>query len=177
MRSRRRWRFELTVGVGWSERGESGSLIQNYDGGRERREEVQGGEMGWVGGGAGRNMWSLVGYRNKTGVQPCARPIYHITRTILYYRTSNQPQSTFFLKKPRSTMEGWKYMASTLLMYHPIDRGEAPLTLEERAVRMKSLDKEISHTNTRFYGKMMDRPKEEGSFKMIYVSGCRKNSS
>lgn len=77
------------------------------------------------------------------------------------YGTSDQPPST---------LEGWKYTAKNLLMYHPADRGEAPLTLEERAVRMKSLEKEISRTNTRFHGKMMEsRPKEDGSFEVLYA--------
>ncbi|XP_050381617.1 uncharacterized protein LOC126798650 [Argentina anserina] len=76
------------------------------------------------------------------------------------YGTSDQPMST---------LEGWKFTAKNLLMYHPADRGEAPLTLEERAVRMKSLEKEISRTNTRFHGKMMDRPREEGSFEVLYA--------
>ncbi|KAL6137025.1 hypothetical protein ACLB2K_062320 [Fragaria x ananassa] len=76
------------------------------------------------------------------------------------YGTSDQPPST---------LEGWNYTAKNLLMYHPADRGEAPLTLEERAVRMKSLEKEISRTNTRFHGKMVDRPKEEGSFEVLYA--------
>ncbi|KAM5580431.1 hypothetical protein ABKV19_009936 [Rosa sericea] len=75
------------------------------------------------------------------------------------YGTSDQPPST---------LEGWKYTAKNLLMYHPADRGEAPLTLEERSARMKSLEKEISRTNTRFHGKMMDRPKEEGGYEVLY---------
>ncbi|CAI9754495.1 unnamed protein product [Fraxinus pennsylvanica] len=44
------------------------------------------------------------------------------------YGTSDQPVST---------LEGWKYTAKNLLMYHPADRGEAPLTPEERAIRLK----------------------------------------
>ncbi|KAL2464965.1 DGCR14-related [Abeliophyllum distichum] len=63
------------------------------------------------------------------------------------YGTSDQPVST---------LEGWKYTAKNLLMYHPADRGEAPLTLEERAIRLKGLTKEIKRSNTRFHGKMMD---------------------
>ncbi|KAL0354342.1 UNVERIFIED_CONTAM: Splicing factor ESS-2 [Sesamum angustifolium] len=63
------------------------------------------------------------------------------------YGTSDQPVST---------LEGWKYTPKNLLMYHPADRGEAPLTEEERALRLKGLTKEISRSNTRFHGKTMD---------------------
>ncbi|XWS36704.1 hypothetical protein CRYUN_Cryun20dG0108400 [Craigia yunnanensis] len=68
-----------------------------------------------------------------------------------------------------STLEGWKYTAKNLLMYHPADRGEAPLTEEERAVRLKGLTKEINRGNTRFHGKVMDsRPKDGGSMEVLY---------
>ncbi|KAF2292391.1 hypothetical protein GH714_021726 [Hevea brasiliensis] len=60
------------------------------------------------------------------------------------YGTSDQPPST---------LEGWKYTARNLLMYHPSDRGEAPLTEEERSVRLKGLTKELNRSNTRFHGK------------------------
>lgn len=71
------------------------------------------------------------------------------------YGTSDQPPSS---------LDGWKYTAKNLLMYHPSDRGEAPLTEEERAVRMKGLTKEISRSNTRFHGKMMEsRPNDDGN--------------
>ncbi|KAK9284567.1 hypothetical protein L1049_023742 [Liquidambar formosana] len=64
--------------------------------------------------------------------------------------------------QPLSTLEGWKYTAKNLLMYHPSDQGEVPLTEEERAVRIKGLTKEINRTNTRFHGALLDsRPKEE----------------
>ncbi|XP_059452156.1 uncharacterized protein LOC132182823 [Corylus avellana] len=77
------------------------------------------------------------------------------------YGTSDQPVST---------LEGWKYSAKNLLMYHPSDRGEAPLTEEEMAVRLKGLTKEISRANTRFHGKMMDsRPKEDGKVEVLYT--------
>ncbi|KAF5459511.1 hypothetical protein F2P56_023452 [Juglans regia] len=77
------------------------------------------------------------------------------------YGTSDQPVST---------LEGWNYTAKNLLMYHPTDRGEAPLTEEERADRMKSLTKEISRANTRFHGKLMDsRPKDDGKFEVLYT--------
>lgn len=77
------------------------------------------------------------------------------------YGTSDQPPST---------LEGWKYTAKNLLMYHPCDRGEAPLTEEERAIRMKGLEKEINRTNTRFHGKMMDtRPKDDGTVEVLYT--------
>ena len=69
-----------------------------------------------------------------------------------------------------STLEGWKYTAKNLLMYHPADRGEAPLTEEERAVRLKSLTKEINRGNTHFHGKVMDsRLKDDGSVEVMYT--------
>ncbi|WRX10751.1 Nuclear protein DGCR14/ESS-2 - like 1 [Theobroma cacao] len=72
--------------------------------------------------------------------------------------------------QPTSTLEGWKYIAKNLLMYHPADRGEAPLTEEERAVRLKALTKEINRGNTRFHGKVMDsRPKDDGSMAVLYT--------
>ncbi|KAJ9560866.1 hypothetical protein OSB04_006026, partial [Centaurea solstitialis] len=71
--------------------------------------------------------------------------------------------------QPLATLEGWKYTAKNLLMYHPADRGEAPLTQEELAQRLKGMTKEISKTNTRFHGKMMDsRPKEDDSISVLY---------
>ncbi|KAL4353005.1 hypothetical protein GQ457_06G027470 [Hibiscus cannabinus] len=77
------------------------------------------------------------------------------------YGTSDQPPST---------LEGWKYTAKNLLMYHPADRGEAPLTEEERAIRLKALTKEINRGNTRFHGKVMDsRPKDDGSVEVLYT--------
>ncbi|MCI07232.1 protein DGCR14, partial [Trifolium medium] len=33
--------------------------------------------------------------------------------------------------QPPSTLEGWNYTAKNLLIYHPADRGEVPLTEEE----------------------------------------------
>lgn len=72
--------------------------------------------------------------------------------------------------QPPSTLEGWKYTAKNLLMYHPTDRGEAPLTEEEMAIRMKGLTKEISRANTRFHGKMMDsRPNDDGTVEVLYT--------
>lgn len=56
--------------------------------------------------------------------------------------------------QPPSTLEGCKFTAKNLLMYHPADRGEAPLTDEEMEVRLKGLTKEISKPNTRFHGKI-----------------------
>ncbi|KAI9080907.1 hypothetical protein K1719_037068 [Acacia pycnantha] len=77
------------------------------------------------------------------------------------YGTSDQPPST---------LEGWNYTAKNLLMYHPTDRGEAPLTEEERAVRMKGLTKEINRSNTRFHGKMMEsRPNDDGTVEVLYA--------
>uniref|UniRef100_A0A2P2ILZ6 Protein DGCR14 n=1 Tax=Rhizophora mucronata TaxID=61149 RepID=A0A2P2ILZ6_RHIMU len=75
------------------------------------------------------------------------------------YGTSDQPPST---------LEGWNYTAKNLLMYHP--PGEAPLTEEERATRLKGLTKEINRSNTRFHGKMLDsRPKDDGSVEVLYT--------
>ncbi|GAB4859353.1 hypothetical protein Ancab_010816 [Ancistrocladus abbreviatus] len=72
--------------------------------------------------------------------------------------------------QPTSTMEGWKYRAKNLLMYHPTDRGEAPLTEEERAERLKGLTKEISKSNTRFRGKLLDsRPKDDDTVEVLYA--------
>lgn len=77
------------------------------------------------------------------------------------YGTSDQPPST---------LEGWKYTAKNLLMYHPADRGEVPLTEEEREARLKGLTKEISRTNTRFQGKVADsRPKDEDTVAVLYA--------
>ncbi|KAK7258359.1 hypothetical protein RIF29_23932 [Crotalaria pallida] len=73
--------------------------------------------------------------------------------------------------QPPSTLEGWNYTAKNLLMYHPADRGEVPLTEEERAVRIKGLTKEINRANTRFHGKVMDsRPKEDGGVDVLYTT-------
>ncbi|XP_061361158.1 uncharacterized protein LOC133305052 [Gastrolobium bilobum] len=72
--------------------------------------------------------------------------------------------------QPPSTLEGWNYTAKNLLMYHPADRGEVPLTEEERNFRIKGLTKEINRPNTRFHSKMMDsRPKEDGTVEMLYT--------
>ncbi|KAJ4870234.1 DGCR14-related [Raphanus sativus] len=72
--------------------------------------------------------------------------------------------------QPPDTLEGWKYTAKNLLMYHPANRGEAALTEEERAVRLAGLTKEIAKGNTRFQGKSMDsRPREDGSVEILYT--------
>ncbi|KAK7299841.1 hypothetical protein RJT34_10669 [Clitoria ternatea] len=72
--------------------------------------------------------------------------------------------------QPPSSLEGWNYTAKNLLMYHPADRGEVPLTEEERALRIKAATKEINLTNTRFHGKMMDcRPKDDGTVEVLYT--------
>ncbi|KAL6604009.1 hypothetical protein ACP70R_044370 [Stipagrostis hirtigluma subsp. patula] len=64
--------------------------------------------------------------------------------------------------QPPSTLEGARFTAKNLLMYYPADRGEAPLTEEERAERLKFMTKEIDRSNTRFHGRADDaRPKEE----------------
>nr|XP_043619450.1 splicing factor ESS-2 homolog [Erigeron canadensis] len=71
--------------------------------------------------------------------------------------------------QPLASLDGWKYTAKNLLMYHPADRGEVALTQEELANRMKGMTKEISKTNTRFHGKMMDsRPKEDDVISVLY---------
>ncbi|KAF3333195.1 protein DGCR14 [Carex littledalei] len=57
--------------------------------------------------------------------------------------------------QPPSTLEGWKYTAKNLLMYHPADNGEVPLTPEEQAERLKGLTKEINRSNTRLHGKSL----------------------
>nr|GMC88295.1 protein DGCR14 [Ipomoea batatas] len=76
------------------------------------------------------------------------------------YGTSDQPVAT---------LEGWKYTAKNLLMYHPSDRGEAPLTEEERAERLKGLTKEINMSNTRFHGKMTEALlKEDETVAVLY---------
>ncbi|CAL1356252.1 unnamed protein product [Linum trigynum] len=77
------------------------------------------------------------------------------------YGTSDQPPST---------LESWKYTAKNLLMYHPADRGEAPLTEEEQAIRLQGLTKEINKGSTRFHGKMMDtRPNDDGTLEVLYT--------
>lgn len=71
--------------------------------------------------------------------------------------------------QPASTLEGWNYTAKNLLMYNPVDRGEVPLTEEERAERMKQMTKEINRSNTRFHG-MSDKPtKEEEAVAILYA--------
>ncbi|KAK4429955.1 Splicing factor ESS-2 [Sesamum alatum] len=78
------------------------------------------------------------------------------------YGTSDQPVST---------LEGWKYTPKNLLMYHPADRGEAPLTEEERALRLKGMTKEISKSNTRFHAKEMDvnELKDDDNVEVLYA--------
>ncbi|RLM54924.1 hypothetical protein C2845_PM10G12990 [Panicum miliaceum] len=66
--------------------------------------------------------------------------------------------------QPPSTLEGAKFTAKNLLMYYPADHGEAPLTEEERAERIKGMTKEIDKSNTKLHGRAMAddaRPKEE----------------
>uniref|UniRef100_A0A2C9UTV8 Protein DGCR14 n=1 Tax=Manihot esculenta TaxID=3983 RepID=A0A2C9UTV8_MANES len=66
--------------------------------------------------------------------------------------------------QPPSTLKGWNYTANNLLMCYPSDRGEAPLTEEEQADRLKGLTKEINRSNTNFHGKMLDsRPNDDGT--------------
>lgn len=71
--------------------------------------------------------------------------------------------------QPVATLEGWKYTAKNLLMYHPADRGEAPLTEEEMAERLKGLTKEINRTNTRFRGKVVDYKKDDDAVEVLYT--------
>ncbi|ONK66979.1 uncharacterized protein A4U43_C06F14210 [Asparagus officinalis] len=73
--------------------------------------------------------------------------------------------------QPLSRLDSWKYTAKNLLMYNPVDRGEVPLTEEERAERSKALTKEISRLNTRFHGKLAEdsKPaKEEEGVAILY---------
>ncbi|KAK2995651.1 hypothetical protein RJ640_013608 [Escallonia rubra] len=77
------------------------------------------------------------------------------------YGTSDQPVST---------LDGWKYTAKNLLMYHPADRGEVALTEEEKVERLKALTKEINRPNTRFHGKMVESgPKDEDTVAVLYT--------
>lgn len=77
------------------------------------------------------------------------------------YGTSDQPVSS---------LEGWKYTAKNLLMYHPADRGELALTEEEKNDRLSALTKEISRANTRFHGKMSDSVKrDEDDLAVLYT--------
>lgn len=78
------------------------------------------------------------------------------------YGTSDQPVHT---------LDGWKYTAKNLLMYHPADRGEAPLTEEERDLRLKGLTKEICRSNTRFHAKAMDddEMKDDDTVAVLYA--------
>ncbi|XP_062228907.1 uncharacterized protein LOC133926812 [Phragmites australis] len=68
--------------------------------------------------------------------------------------------------QPPSTLEGAKFTAKNLLMYYPADRGEAPLTEEERAERLNGMTKEIDRSNTRLHGRATAddaRPNEEAA--------------
>lgn len=77
------------------------------------------------------------------------------------YGTSDQPPFT---------LEGWKYTAKNLLMYHPADNGELQLTDAERDLRVKALTKEITKSNTRFHGKMMDsQQKDDDAVPVLYT--------
>ncbi|KAK3031994.1 hypothetical protein RJ639_036199 [Escallonia herrerae] len=77
------------------------------------------------------------------------------------YGTSDQPVST---------LDGWKYTAKNLLMYHPADRGEVALTEEEKVERLKGLTKEVNRPNTRFHGKMVEfGPKDEDTVAVLYT--------
>ncbi|PKA67193.1 hypothetical protein AXF42_Ash004685 [Apostasia shenzhenica] len=74
--------------------------------------------------------------------------------------------------QPVSTIDGWNYTAKNLLMYNPSDRGEAPLTEEDRAERLKALTKEVDRSNTRFHGKSVadSKPtKEEEAASFLYT--------
>ncbi|KAL8150983.1 hypothetical protein V2J09_020791 [Rumex salicifolius] len=71
--------------------------------------------------------------------------------------------------QPPSTLEGCKFVAKNLLMYHPADRGEVPLTDEEMAERLKGLTKEISKPNTRFHGNMWSSSKNDESVDIVYA--------
>ncbi|KAK9676646.1 hypothetical protein RND81_11G090900 [Saponaria officinalis] len=72
--------------------------------------------------------------------------------------------------QPVSTLDGWKYTAKNLLMYHPADRGELALTVEEKAARLKGLTKEVDRYNTRFHGKMSESKREEDGVEVLYTT-------
>ncbi|MCO5577109.1 hypothetical protein L7F22_030932 [Adiantum nelumboides] len=77
------------------------------------------------------------------------------------YGTSNQPLST---------LEGWSYKAKNLLMYDSAEREDAPLTEEEKELRLKRLSREISTRNTRFHGNMFDsKLKEDEAAAPMYL--------
>uniref|UniRef100_A0A0D9WQN1 DGCR14 protein n=1 Tax=Leersia perrieri TaxID=77586 RepID=A0A0D9WQN1_9ORYZ len=74
--------------------------------------------------------------------------------------------------QPPSTLEGAKFTAKNLLMYYPADRGEVPLTDEERAERLKFMTKEINRSNTRFHGRSSSddgTTKEEEAAAILYA--------
>uniref|UniRef100_J3MEG7 Protein DGCR14 n=1 Tax=Oryza brachyantha TaxID=4533 RepID=J3MEG7_ORYBR len=74
--------------------------------------------------------------------------------------------------QPPSTLEGAKFTAKNLLMYYPADRGEAPLTDEERTERIKGMTKEIDRSNTRFHGRSSaddGTTKEEEAAAILYA--------
>jgi protein DGCR14 len=57
-------------------------------------------------------------------------------------------------------------------MYYPADQGEAPLTEEERAERLRGMTKEIDKSNTRLHGRATAddaRPKEEEGAAILYA--------
>ncbi|WOL02160.1 protein DGCR14 [Canna indica] len=73
--------------------------------------------------------------------------------------------------QPVATLDGFKYTAKNLLMYNPVDTEEVPLTVEERAERLKGLTKEINRPNTRFHGKAVaeSKPtKDEEAVAILY---------
>ncbi|XP_074272855.1 uncharacterized protein LOC141596547 [Silene latifolia] len=72
--------------------------------------------------------------------------------------------------QPTSTLDGWKYSAKNLLMYHPADRGEVALTTEERAHRLKGMTKEVDMYNTRFHGKMLESRQDDEGVEVLYTS-------
>lgn len=74
--------------------------------------------------------------------------------------------------QPPSTLEGAKFTAKNQLMYYPADQGEAPLTEEERAERLRGMTKEINKSNTRLHGRATAddaRPKEEEGAAILYA--------
>ena len=59
------------------------------------------------------------------------------------------------LGQPPSMLEGAKFKMKNLLMYHLANRGEAPLTKEERVESIKGMAKEIDKSSIRLHGRSM----------------------
>jgi protein DGCR14 len=97
------------------------------------------------------------------GEQEDAKQIEHtkMDRITDGYGTSDQPPST---------LEGWKFTAKNLLMYHPADNGEAPLTASDKQERLQALTREINRPNTRLHGKFTNSdPRDEDTVAVLYT--------